>query len=145
MSGFVHVVCPQCDAVNRVPADRLSRHAKCGVCHEALFAGMPLAVDGMRLRKHVARNDVPVLVDFWAPWCGPCKYMAPIFQQAAGSMEPGLRFVKLDTEDEPAISSEFGIRSIPTLVLFRGGVEHARIAGAMDLANLTAWVRQHLQ
>lgn len=144
MTDSLHIVCPHCAGVNRLPAARLQAAPRCGACHGAIFSGAPLAVNGVSLQKHITRNDIPVLVDFWAPWCGPCKMFAPIFQQAAARLEPRLRLLKLDTDSEQAAAAAYGIRSIPTLALFRSGGEQARIAGAMDLANLVSWVEQHL-
>jgi thioredoxin 2 len=142
MSEPVHVVCPQCDAVNRVPSARLGEGAKCGKCHALLFAGVPLALDEHRFDRHVTRGDLPVVVDFWAPWCGPCRSMAPAFEEAARRLEPGVRLVKVNTEEAQGLAMRFGIRSIPTLAIFRGGREIARTAGAMDVGSLIAWVRQ---
>ncbi|MBK1732082.1 thioredoxin TrxC [Thiococcus pfennigii] len=144
MSESVHVVCPHCDAVNRVPRARLAAGAKCGRCHAPLFAGTPVALDERRFATHLGRSDLPLVVDFWAPWCAPCRMMAPIFEEAARTLEPGARLVKVDTEQAQGLAMQFAIRSIPTLAVFRGGREVARTAGAMDLASLLAWVRQHL-
>jgi thioredoxin 2 len=142
MSESLHVVCPACDAVNRVPATRLGPAAKCGKCHGPLFLGQPLALDEPRFARHLARSDLPLLVDFWAPWCGPCRMMAPAFEAAAGRLEPNLRLVKVNTEEAQTLAARFGIRSIPTLALFRGGAEVARTAGAMDTNRIVAWARQ---
>ncbi len=139
----LHVVCPHCNGVNRVPEDRLAAGPRCGKCKRPLFDGHPVNLTAASFERHVARSDLPVLVDFWAPWCGPCKMMAPVFQQAAAELEPRLRLAKVNTEEEPRLAARYGIRSIPTLVLFRGGREVARQAGAMDLASLVAWARQH--
>ncbi len=139
----LHVVCPHCNGVNRVPEDRLAAGPRCGKCKRPLFDGHPVNLTAASFERHVARSDLPVLVDFWAPWCGPCKMMAPVFQQAAAELEPRLRLAKVNTEEEPQLAARYGIRSIPTLVLFRGGREVARQAGAMDLASLVAWARQH--
>jgi thioredoxin 2 len=144
MSNMVHVVCPHCDAVNRVPSERLGQGAKCGKCHAALFVGAPLPLDERRFIRHTERSDLPLVVDFWAPWCGPCRMMAPAFEEAARRLEPRARLVKVNTEEAQGLAARFGIRSIPTLAIFRQGREVTRTAGAMDLGRLLGWVEQHL-
>ncbi|MCU7853564.1 MAG: thioredoxin TrxC [Candidatus Thiodiazotropha sp. (ex Monitilora ramsayi)] len=144
MSEVQHIVCPYCDGINRVPSDRLADGAKCGKCHRPLFSGQPLALDEARFAKHAQKSDIPLLVDFWASWCGPCRMMAPAFEQAAAQLEPTVRLVKVNTEEAQQLGARFGIRSIPTLMLMRGGHEIARQAGAMDTAGIVSWVRGHL-
>ena len=144
MSDAVHVVCPSCDAVNRIPAARLADGPKCGQCKSALFTGKPLALTAANFEKHIGRSDIPVVVDFWAPWCGPCKMMAPQYEQAAQSLEPAVRLVKLDTEAHQALGARYNIRSIPTLAVFKGGREVARQAGAMGMNDIIRWVRSQL-
>jgi thioredoxin 2 len=142
MSEPKHIVCPHCDAVNRVAPDRLADQPVCGKCSQALFTGQPVDVSSERFNKHISRNDIPVLVDFWAAWCGPCKMMAPAYQQAAQRLEPQVRLLKVDTEASQDLAARFGIRSIPTLALFAGGREVARQAGAMDAGSIVAWAQQ---
>lgn len=145
-AAALHVVCPhpRCQAVNRVPAARLADGATCGKCNAALFSAAPIELDPAAFDKHISRNDLPVLIDFWAPWCGPCRTMAPAFAAAARQLEPQVRLAKLNTEEHQALAARFGIRSIPTLALFHGGREIARQAGALDTASLVRWVRSHL-
>jgi len=143
-SNALHIVCPHCHAVNRVPAERLTQGGTCGKCKEALFTGSPLELNQAGFDKHVSRSDLPLLVDFWAPWCGPCRMMAPAFAAAAQKLEPRLRLIKVNTEEEQALAARFGIRSIPTLALFREGREVARQAGAMDTAGILRWVQSYL-
>ena len=140
MPQSVHLVCPHCDAVNRLPWEKLDRGGKCGKCKSSLFTGKPLEVTEENFDKHLGRNDIPVIVDFWAPWCGPCKMFAPVFEQAAKELEPAVRLVKVNTENAPAVAGRMGIRSIPTLALFRNGQEVDRKAGAMDLRGFLRWV-----
>ena len=144
MSQSKHIVCPHCHGINRVPGERLAQSPRCGVCHEPLLHGKPLTLGADHFQRHVARNDIPVLVDFWAPWCGPCKMMAPVFSQVADQFKNQVRFAKVNTEEQPALASQFGIRSIPTLALFKGGREVDRMAGALDARGLAAWVQRHL-
>lgn len=144
MSDAVHVVCPSCDAVNRIPAARLADGPKCGQCKSALFTGKPLALTAANFEKHIGRSDIPVVVDFWAPWCGPCKMMAPQYEQAAQSLEPAVRLAKLDTEAHQVLGARYNIRSIPTLAVFKGGREVARQAGAMGMNDIIRWVRSQL-
>jgi len=146
MSENIHIVCPHCDGINRLPAEKISAHntsAKCGKCKAALFTGEVLELNAGNFSKHTSRNDIPVLVDFWAPWCGPCKMMAPIFAQAAQQLQPTIRVAKVNTEVEQQLAAQFQIRSIPTLAIFKNGKEIARTAGAMDLQNLINWVKQN--
>jgi len=143
MSENLHIVCPSCDGINRLPAEKLAAGGTCGKCKKPLFNGEVVALNSANFSRHVSRNDIPVLVDFWAPWCGPCKMMAPIFAQAAQQLQPKIRVAKVDTEAEQQLAAQFQIRSIPTLAIFKNGKEIARTAGAMDLQNLTRWVNQN--
>ena len=143
MSEPLHIVCPHCDGINRVPRERLAEAAKCGKCHRPLFTQHPLALDEARFSRHAQKSDIPLLIDFWAPWCGPCRMMAPAFEQAAAQLEPAFRLVKVNTEEAQQLGARFNIRSIPTLMLMRGGREIARQAGAMDARGIVQWARQH--
>lgn len=137
----LHIVCPHCHAVNRIPAARLADGGNCGKCKGKLFIGEPVELDPSSFDTHVTRSDLPLVVDFWAPWCGPCRSMAPAFAQAARTLEPHYRLAKVNTEEQQGLAARFGIRSIPTLAIFKGGREIARQSGAMDAAGLTAWIR----
>ena len=144
MSESRHIVCPNCDATNRVPAEKNPSDAKCGKCHEALFLGRPIAATARTFWKHIQTNDIPVVIDFWAEWCGPCKMMAPIFERAAAEFEPQMRFLKVDTEAEQSLAAQYAIRSIPTLMIFKNGKAIAQQAGALDAARLRAWLKQYV-
>lgn len=145
MNTPIHVVCPQCDSVVRVPADRLQQAPRCPKCHGPLFAGHPVDLDTARFDRHLSRSDVPLVVDFWAPWCGPCRMMAPHYHEAARRLEPQARFAKVNSDEAPALSSRFGIRGIPTLIVFRQGHEVARQSGAMDSGTLLRWLGEALR
>lgn len=143
MPESLHLVCPHCAAVNRISAAKMGDAPRCGQCKQALFTGQPLDLTATNFDRHLGRNDIPLVVDFWAPWCGPCRMMAPTFAQACAELEPGLRLAKLNTEAEPRLAARFNIRSIPTLAIFRGGREIARHSGAVDLGTLKRWINQH--
>ncbi|MFD1940611.1 thioredoxin TrxC [Paradevosia shaoguanensis] len=141
MSDLPHVVCSFCGATNRVPSSGNARSAKCGKCGVALFSGVPADVPAAILEKQIAKSDIPVVVDIWAPWCGPCRVMAPQFEAAARQAEPALRFVKLNSDENQEIASRLGIRGIPTMIMFKGGKEVARVSGAMSSSDILKWTR----
>jgi thioredoxin 2 len=135
-----HIVCPHCAGVNRIPAGKPVAKARCGVCHKPLFEGHAAPVTSEHFDRHIGRSDIPVVVDFWAEWCGPCKAMAPFYEQAARELEPDFRFLKLDTDRAPELSARYGIRGIPTVIVFTHGKEAARRSGAMDATTLRNWL-----
>jgi len=136
------ISCPACLATNRIPAERLQDHPRCGKCKNPLFCGKPMELSGTHVDNVLINTDIPVLVDCWASWCGPCKSFAPIFEAAAKQMEPALRFAKFNTEENEVLAGQWNIRSIPTLILFKNGREEARVAGALPMNQLTLWLEQ---
>ncbi|MVT64869.1 thioredoxin TrxC [Bradyrhizobium pachyrhizi] len=145
MAEALHVVCPHCDAINRVPRERLRQRPNCGSCRRQLFEGHPIALDSLaRFNKYTSHSDIPLLVDFWAAWCGPCKAMAPIFEQAAAQLEPEMRLVKVDVDAAPELQQRFSVQSIPTLILVLRGQEIARKPGLMTLHQLLSWAREQV-
>ena len=141
----LRVVCAHCGATNRVPAARLGDGAKCGTCKESLLSGHPFELTKTSFDRQILSNDLPLVVDFWAPWCGPCRMMAPAYEQAAERLAPGVRLAKLNTEDEPDIAARFGIRSIPTLIAFKNGREVCRQSGALDVGRLLDWINSNIR
>lgn len=138
----LHVVCPHCHSRNRLPADRLKDRPRCGVCKQAVFTGHPVELDDQNFAAHIEGSDIPVVVDFWAAWCGPCRSLAPSYASAAAVLEPGLQLTKVNVDEAQQTAGRYGIRSIPTLVVFRNGKEIARQAGALPPQQLTAWLSQ---
>jgi thioredoxin 2 len=136
---MTHIVCSHCGATNRIPDGRDLSSGKCGKCGRPLFEGVPADVSAAILEKQISKSDIPVLVDVWAPWCGPCKVMGPQFEAAAREVEPQLRFVKLNSDDNQTLSARLGIRGIPTMIMFKGGKEVARVSGAMSSSDILKW------
>ncbi|MEA1891028.1 MAG: thioredoxin TrxC [Pseudomonadota bacterium] len=141
----VHIVCPHCGGINRVPAERLNDQPACGKCHKPVLDGLPVNLGSQTFDRFISKNDLPVVVDFWAAWCGPCKMMAPVFSQLASRMSAQMRFAKVDTEQAQDISARFNIRSIPTMVLFKNGKEADRVSGALDQTGMQQWLASHLR
>ncbi len=144
MNEGILVPCPGCNGVNRVPDGRLADHPICGRCRRRLFEGHPVELNAGNFDTHIDKTGVPVIVDFWATWCGPCRAMVPIFIQAAEQLEPRIRFAKLNTEESPEIAARFGVRAIPTIIMFKNGQPAAQQAGAMNLPTLMSWIQSNM-
>jgi thioredoxin 2 len=144
MARSRHTVCPACGTTNRLPPDKAPRTGRCGACRELLFQGRAASVDTAGLERHRRNDDIPLLVDVWAPWCGPCRAMAPNFERAADMLEPEVRLLKLNADEAPEVTASFGVSGIPALLLFRGERLLARTAGAMDATRIVAWTRGQL-
>lgn len=144
MKSSVQIVCPSCSALNRVPRDRPAAAARCGACHRPLFSARPAEVDETGFERHLRSNDVPLLLDVWAPWCGPCRMMAPEFERAAAVLEPEVRLLKLNADEAPNVSARLGVRGIPAMYLFQNGSILAQTSGAMNADGIVRWARSHL-
>ena len=144
MTDALHIVCPHCHTTNRVKDADLAHAPDCGKCHQPLFVGQPLELNGDSFDRHITRSQIPVLVDIWVPWCGPCRQMAPAYAQAAQVLQTRAQFAKLDTQAHPETAAPFGIRSIPTMAVFREGVELGRISGALPAGEIVRWVESLL-
>lgn len=142
--SFQVVVCPGCHSANRFPSARLGDGPRCGKCKQPLFTGEPIELTDQSFDRHLKRSDIPLVTDFWAAWCGPCKMMAPFFEQAAAQLEPRVRLVKVNTDENPMLAQRYRINSIPTTVVFKGGREVARQPGAMNMQQLLQWIRAQL-
>ena len=138
------IMCPHCGGLNRVADDKLQQNPQCGKCKQNLFTGQPVEMNSEQFLRAMQKTDQPLVVDFWAPWCGPCQGFAPVFKQAAQAFEPKARFVKINTENEQQIAAQFGIRSIPTLAIFQNGKEITRLSGAMNFPQFSQWLNQYL-
>lgn len=139
----IHVVCPHCGGINRLPSERLGENPSCGKCHKPVLDGVPVNLASTSFDRFISKNDLPVVVDFWAAWCGPCKMMAPVFSQVSSEMATKFRFAKVDTEQAQDIAARYNIRSIPTMMMFKNGKEIDRVAGAMDQSGLKRWLAPH--
>lgn len=144
MEKRIHLVCPHCDSTNRIPLHGLAGKPKCGRCHKPLFNTQSISLTTDKFQKHMRNNDIPLLVEFWAPWCGFCQKMATSFEQAAAILQPQVRLIKVNSDQEPILSRQHSVQGLPTVILFKGGKEVARQSGVMSAEQIVNWTRAHL-